>query len=36
MGSGEFALNVYPSSLPVYMDLMKKGMLGDLMAAGPW
>ena len=34
MGSGEFALNVYPSSLPVYMDLMKKGMLGDLMAAG--
>ena len=25
MGSGEFALNVYPSSLPVYMDLMKKG-----------
>ncbi|WP_289051187.1 hydratase [uncultured Acidaminococcus sp.] len=34
MGRGEFALNVYPSSLPVYMDLMKKGMLGDLMAAG--
>ena len=34
MGSGEFALNVYPSSLPVYMDLMKKGLLGDLMAAG--
>lgn len=34
IGSGEFALNVYPSSLPVYMDLMKKGMLGDLMTVG--
>lgn len=34
IGSGEFALNVYPSSLPVYMDLMKKGVLGDLMTAG--
>ena len=34
IGSGEFALNVYPSSLPVYMDLMKKGFLGDLMTAG--
>ena len=34
IGSGEFTLNVYPSSMPVYMDLAKKGMLTDLMAAG--
>ena len=34
IGSGEFALSVYPSSMPVYMDLAKKGMLTDLMAAG--
>ncbi len=34
IGTGEFALNVYPSSMPVYMDLARKGMLTDLMAAG--
>ena len=34
IGSGEFVLSVYPSSMPVYMDLAKKGMLTDLMAAG--
>jgi aconitate hydratase len=34
IGAGEFTLNVYPSSMPVYMDLAKKGMLTDLMAAG--
>ena len=34
IGAGEFTLNVYPSSIPVYMELMKNGALGDLMAAG--
>ena len=34
IGAGEFALNVYPSSIPVYMELMKNGALADLMAAG--
>ena len=34
IGAGEFTLSVYPSSMPVYMDLAKKGMLTDLMAAG--
>ena len=34
IGTGEFTLNIYPSSMPVYMDLMKKGELTDLMAAG--
>lgn len=34
IGAGEFTLNVYPSSLPVYMDLMKKGVLTDLIASG--
>ena len=33
-GAGEFTLNVYPSSLPVYMDLSRKGILADLAAAG--
>ncbi len=33
-GNGEFTLDVYPSSQPVFMDLMKKGALSDLMAAG--
>ena len=27
-------MNVYPSSIPVYMELMRNGALGDLMAAG--
>ena len=34
IGAGEFTLNVYPSSIPVYMELMKNGALADLMTAG--
>ena len=34
IGAGEFTLNIYPSSMPVYMDLAKKGFLTDLMASG--
>ena len=34
IGAREFTLNVYPSSIPVYMELMKNGALADLMAAG--
>ena len=34
IGAGEFTLNVYPSSIPVYMELMKNGALADLIAAG--
>ncbi|MEW4414128.1 hydratase [Clostridium sp. AN503] len=30
----EFSLSVYPSSQPVYIDLVKKGAVADLMAAG--
>lgn len=33
-GADEFALSVYPSSQPVYIDLMRKGAIADLMAAG--
>lgn len=33
-GSGVFTLDVYPSSMPVYMDLVRKGAAADLMAAG--
>ncbi|MBR0522813.1 MAG: hydratase [Firmicutes bacterium] len=33
-GSGEFPLSVYPSSMPVYMDAMRKGILADLAEAG--
>ena len=34
IGSGKFTLSVYPSSTPVYMDLMKKGALASLLDAG--
>ena len=34
IGSGKFTLSVYPSSTPVYMDLMKKGALSSLLDAG--
>ncbi|MCH3951147.1 MAG: hydratase [Acidaminococcus sp.] len=34
IGAGEFTLSVYPSSMPVYMDLARKGYLTDLMACG--
>ena len=33
-GSGSFSLDVYPSSMPVFLDLTRKGTLSDLMAAG--
>ncbi|MFT4104447.1 MAG: hydratase [Lacrimispora sp.] len=33
-GAEEFSLSVYPSSQPVYIDLVKKGAIADLMAAG--
>ncbi len=33
-GAEEFSLSVYPSSQPVYIDLVKKGTIADLMAAG--
>ncbi|MBR3570197.1 MAG: hydratase [Oscillibacter sp.] len=34
IGANEFTLSVYPSSMPVYMDLSRKGALADLAAAG--
>ena len=33
-GADEFSLSVYPSSQPVYMDLVRKGAVADLMATG--
>lgn len=33
-GSEYFALSVYPSSQPVYVDLVRKGAIADLMSAG--
>ena len=33
-GNGSFVLDVYPSSMPVFLDLTRKGVLSDLMAAG--
>ncbi|MBQ7681565.1 MAG: hydratase [Oscillibacter sp.] len=34
IGANEFTLSVYPSSMPVYMDLSRKGVLADLAASG--
>jgi len=34
IGSGIFSLSVYPASMPVYRELMKNGVLGDLIDAG--
>ena len=34
IGSGEFALSIYPSSQPTFMSLVKNGAVADLMAAG--
>lgn len=34
IGNDEFTLAVYPSSQPVFLDLVKKGAIADLMAAG--
>ena len=33
-GCDAFSLSVYPSSQPVFLDLMRKGVLADLMEAG--
>lgn len=33
-GADTFSLSVYPSSQPVYIDLVRKGAIADLMAAG--
>ncbi len=33
-GCDEFALSVYPSSQPVFADLVKKGAVSDLVSAG--
>ncbi len=33
-GNDVFSLDVYPSSQPVFMDLLRKGAIADLMAAG--
>ncbi|QTQ14419.1 hydratase [Treponema parvum] len=33
-GDGEFSLSVYPSSQPVYFELVKNGALSDLIQAG--
>ncbi len=33
-GNDQFNLAVYPSSQPVFMDIAKKGLVTDLMAAG--
>ena len=33
-GAGEFTLNIYPSSVPVYMELSRRGIPGVLMASG--
>ncbi|MGN1032100.1 MAG: hydratase, partial [Intestinibacter sp.] len=33
-GNDEFSLAVYPSSQPVFMDLLEKGAISTLMAAG--
>ena len=34
LGQDEFTLSVYPSSIPVYMDLVKKGAFTQLLTAG--
>ena len=34
IGSDEFTLSVYPASTPIYMELVKKGAVADLMQTG--
>ena len=34
IGTGEFALSVYPSSQPTFMSLLKNGAIAELMSAG--
>ena len=33
-GNGKFLFNVYPASMPVYMELMKNGAFSSLVSAG--
>lgn len=33
-GSGEFSLSVYPSSQPIFMELIKNGAINEIMASG--
>ncbi len=33
-GAGDFSLSVYPGSQPIYLDLVKKGIVGTLAEAG--
>lgn len=34
VGDGKFTLSVYPSSTPVYYDLLRKGAIADLVKSG--
>lgn len=34
IGADEFTLSVYPASTPIYMELVKNGVVADLMATG--
>ncbi len=34
IGSGAFSLNIYPASMPVYRQLIKNGVLADLVDTG--
>ena len=34
IGAGEFALSVYPSSQPVFLNLVNNGAIGDIMLSG--
>ena len=34
IGSGQFRLSVYPDSMPISLELMKKGVVSDLIEAG--
>ena len=34
VGNGAFTMSVYPSSTPVYFDLLKKGCIAELVEAG--
>ncbi len=34
IGSGIFTLNIYPASMPIYKELMRNGVLSDLVETG--
>jgi len=34
IGSGEFSLSIYPASQPIFMELVKNGAIGKLIASG--